>query len=103
VGGLAPVKVEAFSWVNRFIGGDGTGCVAVLEPAQAGDTVLSVLRRLGERYPELRGALWARGSDELAEYLVVMVNHKAAGAHGTLDAELRPGDTLSLLGQYSGG
>jgi molybdopterin converting factor small subunit len=101
--GLEPVKIEAFSWVNRFVGGDGTGCVAVLEPARSGDTVLSVLRRVGERYPELREALWARGTGELAEYLVVMVNHRAAGAHGALDAELGPGDTLSLLGQYSGG
>jgi molybdopterin converting factor small subunit len=101
--GVAPVKVEAFSWVNRFVGGDGTGCVAVLEPARSGDTVLSVLRRVGERYPELREALWARGTSELAEYLVVMVNHRAAGAHGALDAPLGPGDTLSLLGQYSGG
>jgi len=101
--GVAAVRVEAFSWVNRLVGGDGTGCVALLEPAQPGDTVLSVLRRMGERYPELREALWPRGSGELAEYLVVMVNHRAPGAHGALDAELCPGDTLSLLGQYSGG
>lgn len=101
--GLEPVRVEAFAWVNRLVGGDGTGCVAVLEPARPGDTVLSVLRRVGERYPELREALWARSPDELAEYLVVMVNHRAPGARGALDAELHPGDTLSLLGQYSGG
>ena len=101
--GVAPVRVEAFSWVNRLVGGDGTGCVAVLEPAQPGDTVLSVLRRVGERHPELGNAMWARGTGELAEYLVVIVNHRAAGAHGALDAELRPGDTVSLLGQYSGG
>jgi molybdopterin converting factor small subunit len=101
--GVAPVRIEAFSWVNRCIGGDGTGCFAIDEPAQPGDTVLSVLRRVGERHPELREALWARGTDELAEYVVVMVNHRATGAHGTLDAELHPGDTLSLLGQYSGG
>ncbi len=101
--GVAPVRVEAFAWLNRFVGGDGTGCVSIDEPAQAGDTVLSVLRRVGERHPELREALWARGQGELAEYVVVMVNHRATGAHGTLDAELRPGDVISLLGQYSGG
>ena len=101
--GVEVVRVEVFAWVNRLIGGDGTGCVALLEPARPGDTVLSVLRRVGERHPELREALWPRGTGELAEYLAVMVNHRAAGAHGALDAELRAGDTLSLLGQYSGG
>ena len=97
------VTVEAFAWVNRLVGGDGTGCVSVEEPAQPGDSVRRVLERLGRRYPELGAALWARGPHQLAEYFVVMVNHRALGARPPLDVPLEPGDVVSLLGQYSGG
>jgi molybdopterin converting factor small subunit len=97
------VTLEAFAWVNRLVGGDGTGCVSVEEPAQPGDSVRGVLQRLGRRYPELGAALWARGPDQLAEYFVVMVNRRALGRRSPLDVALEPGDTVSLLGQYSGG
>jgi molybdopterin converting factor small subunit len=97
------ITLEAFAWVNRLVGGSGTGRVAVELPAEPGDTVMRVLRRAGERFPELGAALWARSPDEVAEYFVVMVNQRAHGAGGSLDAPLAPGDTVSLLGQYSGG
>jgi molybdopterin converting factor small subunit len=97
------ITVEVYSWVNRLVGGDGRGCVAVEEAALPGDTVGSVLRRVGARFPELAAALWARGPDEIAEYLVVMVNRRSLRGSPTLDAALRPGDTIGLLGQFSGG
>jgi molybdopterin converting factor small subunit len=97
------VTLEAYAWVNRLVGGDGTGCVSVEEPARPGDRVRDVLRRLGERYPELGAALWARGPGELAEYFAVMVNGRALGRRAPLEVALHPGDTLALLGQYAGG
>ena len=100
---MQTVTLETFAWVNRLVGGSGTGRVAVEIPALPGDTLLRVLRRAGERYPELGAALWARSPEQLAEYLVVMVNRRALGAGGRLDGPLAPGDTVSLLGQYSGG
>ena len=97
------MTLEAFAWVNRLVGGSGTGRVAVELPVEPGDTVRRVLRRAGERWPELGAALWARSPEQVAEYLVLMLNRRALGADGSLDAPVAAGDVLSVLGQYSGG
>jgi molybdopterin converting factor small subunit len=100
-GATATIPVEIISWVTRFSGGDGTGRQEFLEPLTAGATVRSVLETLSARFPELRAALWH--GDAIGEHIEVLVNDAVLGVTHTLDSALRPGDRITLLGQYMGG
>jgi molybdopterin converting factor small subunit len=92
------------SWVNRFVGGPGTGEVVLTEEAPRGATVRSVLRQVSEHNPELAGALWdPRSSREIGDNIEVMVNNAVLGVSHDLDSELLEGDRIMLLGQYIGG
>jgi molybdopterin converting factor small subunit len=97
----ATVPVEVVSWVTKFVGGDGTGRRLFNEPLVPGATVRSVLEGLTARQPELRAALWH--GDQIGEHIEVLVNDAVLGIAHTLDSPLRPGDTITLLGQYMGG
>ena len=98
------VRVEVLSWVNKYVGGPGTGEVALTEEARRGDTVRSVLRRVTDRYPELGGALWDGGQPrEIGDHIEVMVNNAVLGVTHDLDSDLLDGDHITLLGQYMGG
>lgn len=97
------VTIEAIAWVNRFVGGDGTSRVVFREPLQRGDTVRTVLRRLSERFPDLNEALWLRDSDELDEHIQVLVGNSFADPQTTLNTEVLPNETITLLGQFAGG
>jgi molybdopterin converting factor small subunit len=95
------IPVEVSSWVTKFIGGDGTGRRIFDEVAPAGATVRSVLRQFSARYPDLEAALWHGG--ELGEHVEVLVNDAVLGIAHALDSSLRPGDRITLLGQFMGG
>ena len=98
------VRVEVLSWVNKYVGGPGTGEVALTEEARRGDTVRSVLRRVTDRYPELGRALWDGGQPrEIGDNIEVMVNNAVLGVTHDLDSDLLDGDHITLLGQYMGG
>lgn len=96
------VTVEVLTWVNRLVGGSGSGSVVLRERLDPDDSVESVLRRFSERHPALHAQLWERDG-AITENLHVMVNHKMIGDTHTLRSRLAPGDTVSLLGQFSGG
>lgn len=95
--------VEVVSWVTKFVGGDGSGRREYQEPVGSGETVRDVLRRLGARYPELDAALWDASKRDLGEHIEVLVNDAVLGIAHTLDSQLKPGDRISLIGQYMGG
>jgi molybdopterin converting factor small subunit len=96
--------VEALSWVNKYVGGPGTGEVHLAEEVPPGSTVRDVLRRVTDRFPALGPALWQEGRpDALGDNIEVMVNHAVLGVTHDLDSELLPGDVVTLLGQYVGG
>jgi molybdopterin converting factor small subunit len=97
----ATIPVEVASWVTKFIGGDGTGRRVFEEALTPGATVRSVLRRLAARYPDLDAALWHE--DGLGEHIEVLVNDAVLGIEHSLDSPLRPGDRITLLGQFMGG
>ncbi len=97
----ATIPVEVASWVTKFVAGDGTGRRIFEEPFTPGATVRSVLRRLSARYHDLDAALWH--GDELGEHIEVLVNDAVLGVGHSLDSALRPGDRITLLGQYMGG
>jgi len=96
------VTVEVLTWVNRLVGGPGSGAVTLHETLEPGDTVESTLRRFSARHPALNAQLWERNG-AITENLHVMVNHKMIGDTHTLRSRLEAGDTISLLGQFSGG
>jgi len=98
------VHVDVLSWVNRFVGGPGTGEVTVTEEVERGATVRAVLRQLTDRHPELGGALWDEGRPrEIGDNVEVMVNNAVLGVTHDLDSEVLPEDRIMLLGQYMGG
>jgi molybdopterin converting factor small subunit len=98
------VHVEVLSWVNRFVGGPGTGLVTVEAPAPRGATVREVLMAVSERFPELGGALWDRTHPrELGDNIEVLVNNAVLGVTHDLDSEVLEGERITLLGQYMGG
>jgi len=95
------VPVEVVSWVTKFVGGDGTGRRVFEEALAPGSTVRSVLAGLSARFLELHAALWH--GDGIGEHIEVLVNDAVLGIAHTLDSPLRPGDRVTLLGQYMGG
>ena len=62
-----------------------------------------MLRRISARYPELDAALWDASKKELGEHIEVLVNDAVLGISHTLDSELKPGDHITLVGQFMGG
>jgi len=100
--GAPPViPTELSGWATRFIGGNGAGRRVFDEPLVEPATVRSVLRGLSDRFPELAAALWH--GNELGEHIEVIVNDAVLGIDHTLDSRLRPGDRVTLVGQYLGG
>ena len=98
------VPVEVLSWVNRLVGGPGTGQVTVDAVVPRGSTVRDVLRALSERFPELGSALWdPTRPRELGDNIEVLVNNAVLGLTHELDSEVLDGERLLLLGQYMGG
>jgi molybdopterin converting factor small subunit len=100
-GAAATVPVEVVSWVTKFVGGDGSGRRLFEEPLAPGATVRSVLQALSARFPELQRALW--NGAQLGEHVEILVNNAVLDIEHTLDSPLRPGDRVTLLGQYMGG
>ena len=95
------IPVEVVAWVTKLVGGDGVGRRVFEEPLGPGATVRSVLRALSARFPELAAALWH--GPELGEHIEVLVKDAVLGVTHQLDSELRPGDSITLLGQFMGG
>jgi molybdopterin converting factor small subunit len=98
---VGKVEVEVASWITRFVGGDGTGRRLFDEPLTPASTVRSALEGLTARYPELKAALWE--GRELGEHIEVLVNDAVLGVSHSLDSPLKPGDRITLLGQFMGG
>jgi hypothetical protein len=98
------VPVEVLSWVNRMVGGPGTGQVTVDATVPRGSTVRAVLGAMSERYPELgaRSGIPTRPR-ELGDNIEVLVNNAVLGLTHDLDSEVLDGERITLLGQYMGG
>jgi hypothetical protein len=98
------VHVEVLSWVNRFVGGPGTGQVTVDQEVPRGSSVRAVLRAMSDRYPELGRALWdPTRPRELGDNIEVLVNYAVLGVTHELDSEVLDAERITLLGQYMGG
>ena len=98
------VHVEVVSWVNRFVGGPGTGQVTVDEAVPRGSSVRTVLRTVSDRFPELGRALWdPTRPRELGDNIEVLVSNAVLGVTHDLDSEVLDDERITLLGQYMGG
>lgn len=100
---MFPVKIEVMSWVTRLVGGNETGRVFLEEIAEPGETIRTVLGRLGKRFPELESILWDTVSGGLGEHIEVVVNDAFLGVERDLDSPVLQGDRMSLLGALAGG
>jgi molybdopterin converting factor small subunit len=98
------VRVEVVSWVNRFVGGPGTGEETVDVAVPRGASVRTVLQAMSERFPELGRALWdPTRPRELGDNIEILVNNAVLGVSHDLDTEVLEGERVTLLGQYMGG
>ncbi len=97
------IQIDTVAWVTRFVGGNGSDRISFDLAIAPGDTVGTALRRLSERFPQLRYALWDPEAGELAEHIEVVVNGAILGVRHGLDSELNHGDRILLFGQYMGG
>ena len=64
------VQVEVMSWLTRHVGGDGSGRVYFDQEFTPGETLKTVLQRLGKRLPKLDRELWDPATGELWEFVV---------------------------------
>ncbi len=101
--GILHVTVEAIAWVTQFVGGDGTRRRVFEEPMAPGATVRSVLLQVSDRFPRLREVLWQSPGGNLGEHIEVLVNDAVLGVTHALESQVRQGDRITLLGQYTGG
>lgn len=98
------VHVEVLSWVNKYVGGPGTGLVTLDEKVARGATVRDVLRKVSTEHPELGRALWHDARmRELGDNIEVMVGDAVLGVTHDLDSQILDGERITLLGQYIGG
>ena len=98
------VRVEVISWVNKLVGGPGTGEQVVDVVVPRGATVRTVLRAVSDRFPELDRALWDPARPrELGDNIEVLVGNAVLGVSHDLDSEVLEGERVTLLGQYMGG
>lgn len=101
--GIFSATVEVMGWVTRLVGGPGSGRREYEERFASGETVRELLKRLSARHHELDQALWDASKKEMGQHIEVLVNDAVLGVTHTLDSQLKPGDRITLVGQYSGG
>lgn len=98
------ICIEVISWVNKLVGGPGTGEVVLREELRDASTVRSVLQQVGARFPDLGNALWEPTCrTELGDNIEILVNNAVLGVSHELDSKVAADDRITLLGQYMGG
>jgi len=91
-----PVRVKVPTILRKYVGGE-----AIVE-ANGGRTVGEVLDDLERRYPGIRDRIVTGGGD-LHRFVNVYVNQEDVRYLGSLEAEVREGDTVSILPAVAGG
>ncbi len=92
------VKVE-FSGVSRVLTGDSETRLTL----EKGTPVSSVIRMLGERYPQLIGQILEKDGTTLIPTNVFSVNGRTILHETDVSYEPRDGDALILLSLLAGG
>ena len=97
------VRIEVIPWLTSLLGSVASGRVILEERLPPGATVRRVLVRLGEEHPSLGNVLFDRDTGTLGWQVSVVLNDRLLELAGGLDAELRDGDTVTLLPAFQGG
>ena len=99
------MRVEVNAWVHSLVDGPMGGEREFAEPAQRGDCVVDILRRLGQRFPKLQEALWdgppAKGV--LGGHLEILVNNTILGSDYQLESPVDAAMEIMITGQFVGG
>jgi sulfur-carrier protein len=90
------VRVRVPTLLRSHVGGQ-----AVVE-ANGGGTLRDVLETLDTRYPGLKERI-VTGGGELHRFVNVYINEEDVRYLGSLEAEVREGDTVSILPAVAGG
>ena len=99
---MATVHLEIVPWLTKSLGIDGAGHAKVDETMPDGASVLDLLQRLAQRYPDFgRIAFIANGC--LSRQVYIVINDRVLDLAGGMEAELKEGDRLLLLPAFSGG
>ncbi len=97
------IVIETISYINDMVDRAGQSHAEFREPAGAGDTIRTVLRRFAGRHAKLKEALWDADTGEMGPHVEVIVNDAILDIHHTLDSFVTDGDHIILTGQYIGG
>jgi len=99
---MATVHLEIVPWLTKSLGIDGAGHAKVDETMPDGASVLDLLQRLAQRFPDFgRIAFIANG--RLSRQVYIVINDRVLDLAGGMEAELKEGDRLLLLPAFSGG
>jgi len=100
--GLA-IPIEVTTWVTRHVAVDGSGSSSSPSPSPRG-------RRCGRSFgagPRVSPSSTRRSgvptTPKLGEHIEVVINDAVLGVTHELDSPLKPGDRITLLGQFMGG
>ena len=91
-----PVKVKVPTLLRRYVGG------RALVEANGGQTVGEVLDDLERRFPGIKERVVTDGGD-LHRFVNVYVNEEDVRYLGSLETQVREGDTVSILPAVAGG
>lgn len=72
-------------------------------PAEPGETVGAVLRRVVELYPGLKGELLTSDGQELLPLVQVLISGRSVRDLQGLETRIKPGDELILFPPIAGG
>ncbi|MDO8473028.1 MAG: MoaD/ThiS family protein [Dehalococcoidia bacterium] len=96
------IEVKLFFPLGRVVNKKSTGTVSFYEEIEQGETLGSVLSRLAGRYTGLQ-EVFNVASQDLNPYVLIVLNDIVLTYPHKLGAELKDGDSLSLLPEFSGG
>jgi molybdopterin converting factor small subunit len=96
------IRLEILPWLSRSLGGEGVARVVLERPVAEGATVRDLLDRLVAEHPSFHRTLYDPDG-KLAGHISIILNNRLYELAGGLEAEVRPGDTVTLLPAFSGG
>ena len=91
------IQIEVFAWLNRAVGGDGSGSRFISQEFTPGESLGTVMRRLTHGYPHLHQNMWDSQSGQLGGGIQILVNDVLLGITHTMDSEVRNGDRIILM------
>ena len=96
-------KVRLQFWMARSPGGTQPGPVVMEEEIRAGESLGSLLNRLGGRLPQLPVPLFDPETQALSSEVAVVINDHLDHSSQGLETELKNGDRIFIFPYLAGG